>query len=92
MICRVINFLTPIVLYSDYLYWLITISIYSDFKYPKELKDGRVVFIKQGMGSYKEIQLIDKNGKNNKLIIPGMIKDIERVPNSNNVIGWIEFD
>ena len=67
-------------------------KIYSDFKYPKELKDGRVVFIKQGMGSYKEIQLIDENGKNNKLIIPGMIKDIERVPNSNNVIGWIEFD
>ena len=33
MICRVINFLTPILLYLDYLYWLITISIYSDFKY-----------------------------------------------------------
>ena len=32
------------------------------------------------MGSYKEIQLIDDNAKNNKLVIPGMIKDFERIP------------
>ena len=44
------------------------------------------------MGSYKEIHLIDDNAKNNKLVIPGMIKDFERIPYSNNVIGWIEFD
>ena len=30
--------------------------------------------------------------KKNKLVIPGMIKDFERIPYSNNVIGWIEFD
>ena len=67
-------------------------KIYSDFRYPIELKDGSVLFIKQGMGSYKEIHLIDGNAKNNKLVIPGMIKDFERIPCSNNVIGWIEFD
>ncbi len=65
---------------------------YSDFKYPKELKDGQVVFIKQGIGSYKEIHLIDNSSKNKKLVIPGMIKDIEKIPYSNNIIGWIEFE
>ena len=65
---------------------------YYDFKYPSELQNGKVVTIRQGLGGYKEIHLIDKQGESKKLVIPGRVNDFERIPSSNNTIGWIEFD
>ena len=65
---------------------------YYDFKYPTELQNGKVATIRQGLGGYKEIHLINKGGENKKLIVPGRVNDFERIPSSKNTIGWIEFD
>ena len=65
---------------------------YYDFKYPTELQNGKVATIRQGLGGYKEIHLINKGGENKKLVVPGRVNDFERIPSSKNTIGWIEFD
>mgnify|MGYP001159485137 FL=1 len=65
---------------------------YFDFKYPTELQSGGIATIRQGLGGYKEIHLINKDGENKKLIVPGRVNDFERIPSSKNTIGWIEFD
>ena len=65
---------------------------YYDFKYPTELQNGKVATIRQGLGGYKEIHLINKGGENKKLMVPGRVNDFERIPSSKNTIGWIEFD
>ncbi len=65
---------------------------YFDFKYPTMLQNGQIATIRQGLGGYKEIHLINKIGESKKLVIPGRVNDFERIPSSKNTIGWIEFD
>ena len=65
---------------------------YSSFKYPVEIEGGGIVFIRQGLGSYQDFRLIDPSGKVSKLVTPGVLNDFGRIPYSNGLIVWLEFD
>ena len=65
---------------------------YSSFKYPVETEGGEVVFIRQGLGSYQDFRILTPQGKASKLVTPGVLNDFGRIPYSNGLIVWLEFD
>ena len=65
---------------------------YSSFKYPVEIEGGGVVFIRQGLGSYQDFRILTPQGKTLKLVTPGVLNDFGRIPYSNGLIVWLEFD
>ena len=65
---------------------------YSSFKYPVETEGGEVVFIRQGLGSYQDFRILTPQGKVSKLVTPGVLNDFGRIPYSNGLIVWLEFD
>ena len=48
--------------------------------------------MREGYGSYQDFRLIDQDGSVSLLFTPGIINDFGRIPYSNNLIAWLEFD
>ena len=48
--------------------------------------------MREGYGSYQDFRIIDNKGKVSLLFTPGLINDFGRIPYSNNMIAWLEFD
>jgi hypothetical protein len=67
-------------------------SSYSSFLYPKEINNERFVALREGYGSYQDFRVIDNKGNVSLLFTPGLINDFGRIPYSNNMIAWLEFD
>ena len=65
---------------------------YSSFLYPREINSERFVALREGYGSYQDFRIIDNKGNVSLLFTPGLINDFGRIPYSNNMIAWLEFD
>ena len=65
---------------------------YISYLYPTKVTKDKLVVIRQGQGSYQDIGTIDKDGSFSLLFTPGLINDFGRIPSSENLIGWLEFD
>ena len=65
---------------------------FESYIYPTEVSDGNLVVIRQGQGSYQDIRVIDKDGVVSLLFTPGLLNDFGRIPSSDNLIAWLEFD
>ena len=65
---------------------------YISYLYPTKVTKDKLVVIRQGQGSYQDIGTIDKDGSFSILFTPGLINDFGRIPSSENLIGWLEFD
>ena len=44
------------------------------------------------MGSYQDFRILTPQGKTSKLVTPGVLNDFGRIPYSNGLIVWLEFD
>ena len=65
---------------------------FESYIYPTEVSNGNLVVIRQGLGSYQDIRVINKEGDVSLLFTPGLLNDFGRIPSSNNLIAWLEFD
>ena len=67
-------------------------NMFESFLYPKEMENGKFIVLREGYGSYQDFRIIDKDGDVSLLFTPGFINDFGRIPYSNNLIAWLEFD
>ena len=65
---------------------------FKSYIYPTQTIQNKLIVIRQGQGSYQDIGTINKDGFFSLLFTPGLINDFGRIPNSKNLIGWLEFD
>ena len=65
---------------------------YSSFLYPREINSERFVALREGYGSYQDFRIVDNKGNVSLLFTPGLINDFGRIPFSNNMIAWLEFE
>lgn len=67
-------------------------KIFTSFLYPKEVLENNIVVLREGYGSYQDFRIIDKYGNVSLLFTPGIVNDFGRIPYSNQMIAWLEFD
>mgnify|MGYP001159524371 FL=1 len=67
-------------------------NVFSSFLYPTEISNSKIIVLREGYGSYQDFRLIDQDGSVSLLFTPGIINDFGRIPYSNNLIAWLEFD
>ena len=65
---------------------------FTSLLYPTEISDNKIVVLREGYGSYQDFRLVDKEGIVSLLFTPGIVNDFGRIPYSNNMIAWLEFD
>ncbi len=65
---------------------------YTSYLYPKDIGDGSIVFLQQGLGSFQYFGKINKDGSTSNVFMPGLINDHGRISSTKNKLVWLEFD
>ena len=66
-------------------------KIYTDYRYPQPLPDGRVLALKRGMADIDAFVALGADGKEEKLHVPGIINYSGMLSSNGGQIVWNEF-
>ncbi len=67
-----------------------TTSAYTDYLYPHQLDDGRIVTVKSGIGDIEQLYVFD-NLDEKKLFVMGMVNETGMIDVSGSRIAWNEY-
>ncbi|MEL0008356.1 MAG: hypothetical protein VW741_00650 [Flammeovirgaceae bacterium] len=65
---------------------------FTSFLYPKQISENKIVVLREGYGSYQDFRIINEYGDVSLLFTPGVVNDFGRIPYSNEMVAWLEFD
>ena len=67
-------------------------KVFTNYKYPTEISDGRIVALRAGLGDISEFVAIDQHGKEEVLFTPGIVNDQGYLSIKKDKIVWLEYE
>ena len=64
--------------------------IFTQYLYPQELEDGRVVALKTGLGDIERLVALSPNGEEERLYTPGIVYNSGMLSQGGGKVAWIE--
>ncbi len=68
-----------------------TKKVFTNYLYPQQLKNGKIMAMKVGLGDAMQVVLLD-NGTEDKGFLPGVVNDVAMLSAVGNKVVWSEFE
>lgn len=66
-------------------------TVFTNYQYPQYVSDHEVVAQKSGLGDIAQFVLLDRNGREKKLFVPGLLNNPEMLSVAAGKICWTEY-
>ncbi|GAB3901749.1 hypothetical protein GCM10028803_26990 [Larkinella knui] len=66
-------------------------KVFTNYQYPQYLSDHEVIALKSGLGDIAQFVVLDRNGPEKKLFVPGLFNNPEMLSVAAGKICWTEY-
>ncbi|GAB3922337.1 hypothetical protein [Larkinella terrae] len=66
-------------------------KVYTNYQYPQYISDNEVIALKSGLGDIARFVILDRNGQEKKVFVPGLFNNPEIISVAAGKICWTEF-
>ncbi|RRB07056.1 hypothetical protein [Larkinella rosea] len=66
-------------------------KVYTNYQYPQYISGNEVIALKSGLGDIAQFVLLDRNGQEKKVFVPGLFNNPEMLSVADRKICWTEF-
>lgn len=64
---------------------------FTDYSYPQVLDNGAIIALKSGIGDIQQLVVINDNGEDEKIFVPGIVNESGMLSSAQNKVVWNEF-